>query len=126
MHAETIAPLPLIVALQRFPGGALPSSSFGDDGAPRDWPHLSIQMIKEKTRQLWAAKSRVFRYRYRYGYSISVGALATGIGAEPRIRALHLIWRAALLAGASVVRSVVTPEREQKRPHLMRLFEPIS
>ena len=70
-------------------------------------------------------KSRVFRYRYRYGYSISVGALATGIGAEPRIRALHLIWRAALFARASLVRSVVTPKREQNRPDLMRLFEPI-
>ena len=70
-------------------------------------------------------KSRVFRYRYRYGYSISVGALATGIGAESRIRALHLIWRAALFAPASLVRSVVKPKREQKWTDLVRLFETI-
>ena len=38
-----------------------------NNGAPRDCSHLSIPRVKERARQLWATKSRVFRYRYRYG-----------------------------------------------------------
>lgn len=65
-------------------------------------------------------KSRFFRYRYRYGYSISVGALTTGIGAEPRIRAApYMACRTAGTGEFGSFRCHTGNEAEAARPRAL-------